>query len=806
MKVRSKHIVYGVVTLMLVSTVVFGLNSATLAGTLTPNAPPMPNEFAISTLTAFDGAVAFNSKHDEYLVVWSSNYNLYGHRVSSRGELVGNEFAIATHSDREYDLAIAYDATNDRYLVVWTREVPINPSTNYFYIYGRFIPWTGPDSNLAEFAVSTSTNDSGGTKVAYAHSQGEFLVVWHNWPLSGYHSVHGRRVKADMSGFPANTFTIASHISQERHNPDVTYNLEHNEYMVTYDNDNDIFGVIMAGDSTKLHGGEFAIAEWPGPELNSAVAACSSADDDHEYLVAWQSNNMLYARYVSDKGVEGYIFPAPLDGSTSSLTDGIDIACKWNLWYLVTWEHWYSAALGRGIWGAVVYADETKDANFEIVTPPDSSTQRINPVVAGGDPNYLVVWEHGDGTGYADIYGRIVGETKPKPDFTFSPSSGNTNTTFQFDASNSSDHEDATAVLQVCWDWDNNGTCETAWSTTKTADHKFSTDGTHTVQLKVKDTYGLTASTTKQVGVGNSPPTAAFTVDPSIGDSSTYFVFDPTGSTDNEDPTSALQLRWDWDNDGTWDTLWGAMQTSGVTFGAASYGQQTIVLEVEDTKGLRDSTTGTLMIDNKPTAAFKVNPPSGDTNTAFSFDASSSTDPDIGIYWLDARWDWEDDGTYDTSWNSILTLVTHSFPHAGTYTVRMELQPSIGGITDTTTRQVTVSAGTSNTAPTAAFTVSPTSGDTNTIFQFDASTSSDNEDLTSALQVRWDFDDDGVFEIPWGIGKTANYTYPAAGTYTVRLEVEDTGGLVDSVPRSVSVRMPGALIPIYLPLVGRGGP
>ena len=206
----------------------------------------------------------------------------------------------------------------------------------------------------------------------------------------------------------------------------------------------------------------------------------------------------------------------------------------------------------------------------------------------------------------------------------------------------------------------------------------------------MKDTYGLTASTTKQVGVGNSPPTAAFTVNPTIGDSSTYFVFDPTGSTDNEDLTSALQVRWDWENDGTWDTLWGAMQTSGVTFGAASYGQQTIVLEVEDTKGLRDSTTGTIMIDNKPTAAFKVNPPSGDTNTAFSFDASSSTDPDIGIYWLDARWDWEDDGTYDTSLDSILTLVTHSFPQAGTYTVRMELKPSVGGITDTTTRQVTV--------------------------------------------------------------------------------------------------------------------
>ena len=686
MQERSKHLVYAVVTLIVIIMMALSPNRGILAGTLAPNAPPMPNEFAISTLTLFasEGAVAYNSKHDEYMVVWSFFDNLYGHRVSSRGELVGNEFTISTHSDREGEPAIAYDATNDRYLVVWTRKVSFSS-----FIYGRFIPWTGPDSNLAEFAVSTSTNDSGGTKVAYAHSQGEFLVVWHNLPLIGYHSVHGRRVKADGSGFPAPDFSVASDSSQERHNPDITYNLEHNEYMVTYDNDFDIFGVIMAGDSTKLHEGEFAIAEWPDPELNSAVAACSSADDDHEYLVAWQSNEMLYARYVSDKGVAGYIFPS-LDGSTTRLLDGIDIACKWNLWYLVTWEHWYSATIARGIWGRIVYADETMDSSFEIASPPDSPTFRTKPAVAAGDPNYLVVWNHGDGTSYADIYGRIVGETKPKPDFTFSPSSGTTNTTFQFDASNSSDFEDAAANLQVCWDWDNNGACETAWSITKTADHKFSTDGTHTVQLKVKDTYGLIASTTKQVGVGNSPPTATFTVNPTIGDTSTYFVFDPTGSTDNEDPTSALQLRWDWDNDGTWDTLWSAMQTSGVTFGAASYGQQTIVLEVEDTKGLRDSTTGTLMIDHKPTAAFTVTPSKGDTNTVFQFDASSSSDPDMGTFWLDVRYDWDDDGTYDTSWNPALTLVTHSFPQAGTYTVRMELKPSVGGITDTTTRQVTL--------------------------------------------------------------------------------------------------------------------
>jgi PKD repeat protein len=283
-------------------------------------------------------------------------------------------------------------------------------------------------------------------------------------------------------------------------------------------------------------------------------------------------------------------------------------------------------------------------------------------------------------------------------------------------------------------------------------------------------------------------------------------VFDPTGSTDNEDPTSALQVRWDWENDGNWDTSWDTMQTSGVTFGAAGYGLQTIVLEVKDTGGLTDSTTGTVLIDHAPTAAFTVTPVSGDTNTVFQFDASNTTDPDYGVYWLSVRWDWEDDGTYDTGWDGATKIVEHTFSQPDTYTVRMEVRQFDGSLTDSTTRNVTVTQGISNTAPTAAFTVTPNFGYTNTTFQFDASASSDSEDPTSALQVRWDFDGDGSFDTNWSTGKTATHTYAAAGTYTVRLQLEDTGGLTNSTTRSISVYQPGQLIPVYLPLVGRWVP
>jgi PKD repeat protein len=53
----------------------------------------------------------------------------------------------------------------------------------------------------------------------------------------------------------------------------------------------------------------------------------------------------------------------------------------------------------------------------------------------------------------------------------------------------------------VRWDWENDGSYDTGWSTTKTASHSFDTTGTHTIRLVVQDTRGLTDATTRQVTV-----------------------------------------------------------------------------------------------------------------------------------------------------------------------------------------------------------------------------------------------------------------------------------------------------------------
>ncbi len=94
--------------------------------------------------------------------------------------------------------------------------------------------------------------------------------------------------------------------------------------------------------------------------------------------------------------------------------------------------------------------------------------------------------------------------------------------------------------------------------------------------------------------------------------------------------------------------------------------------------------------------------------------------------------------------------------------------------------------------PVAAFRVNPAGGYVTTTFRMDAALSSDYEDPVMALQVRWDFENDGIFDTGWGITKeiTHNYTYSGAGIYNVRLEVRDTQGLTDAVVQPVTVTTP----------------
>ncbi len=373
-----------------------------------------------------------------------------------------------------------------------------------------------------------------------------------------------------------------------------------------------------------------------------------------------------------------------------------------------------------------------------------------------------------------------VANTSPTACFTMDLSSGTVGTQFHLDASCCQDAQEPLLSLHVRWDWENDGNWDTDYTATKTANHNYTSPGIKTIRLEVKDSYGLAGQVTHQVTVSNASPTASFSVTPPSGPISTSFQADASASTDLEDPPSALQVRWDWEDDGNWDTDYTTSTTATHTY--TSPGIKTIRMEVKDTQDLTDQITHQVTVNNTaPTANFIAAPSSGPIATLFQVDASGSTDPEEQSSTLQVRWDWEDDGNWDTDYTTS-KAATHTYTSPGIKTIRMEVKDT-QDLTDQITHQVTVN----NTAPTAAFVATPIAGTTTTSFHVDASDSADPEEQTSTLQVRWDWEDDGNWDTDYMTAKIADHTYSSVGTKTIRLDVKDTQGLAGQVTHNVMV-------------------
>lgn len=149
-----------------------------------------------------------------------------------------------------------------------------------------------------------------------------------------------------------------------------------------------------------------------------------------------------------------------------------------------------------------------------------------------------------------------------------------------------------------------------------------------------------------------------------------------------------------------------------------------------------------------------------------TFDASGASSPAYAAENLLVRWDYTDDGTFDTEWDA-KKVTTYTYPSEGLYTVRMEIRDPQNR-TDSATRLFNITE--TNTAPKPAFSVNMVQGMTASL---DASSSSDAEDPLEDLLVRWDFDGDNAYDTEWSTVKTAEHTYATSGEYTIKLQVKD---------------------------------
>ena len=289
--------------------------------------------------------------------------------------------------------------------------------------------------------------------------------------------------------------------------------------------------------------------------------------------------------------------------------------------------------------------------------------------------------------------------TPPVAEFSVDPLSGVVGTQFVFDPSATHDNEDSLAWLLIRFDWEGDGVYDTAWLNpgNPAPEHTYDAVGDYNVTMIVKDTGGLTDTVSHTVHVGdpgsNTPPTARCSVTPESGTVDTVFTFSAAASSDAQDAQNQLQATWDWDSGG-WDTPWLPIDQQQ-THQFNHTGEYDVWVRVMDTGTLSDDAYCTVRVVNEtntpPTAVLAISPPSGTITTTFTIDPTGSHDNEDDITYLSVRFDWTDDGVYDTSWLNASQTWPITFSDVwGAITVRMQIKDT-DGLTDEATQTIQVS-------------------------------------------------------------------------------------------------------------------
>ncbi len=196
-------------------------------------------------------------------------------------------------------------------------------------------------------------------------------------------------------------------------------------------------------------------------------------------------------------------------------------------------------------------------------------------------------------------------------------------------------------------------------------------------------------------------------------------------------------------------------------------------------------------IDNARVAISPVavagGPYSGGEGSLIPLDGSRSFDPDGNITTYD--WDLNGDGVFETRGNPVNFDATNIDGPAGPFTVSLRVTDN-----DFLTNIISTTVTVNNVAPTADA-GGPYNGKCNTPIPLSGSAA--DPAPADILTYAWDFNGDGVFgdAADRAIGDptipSPTVTYPAAGVYTVALQVtDDDGGLGTSPTTTVTVICP----------------
>ena len=247
----------------------------------------------------------------------------------------------------------------------------------------------------------------------------DYLVVWIDQHAT-LMAVWARRVSA--TGPTGSSFTVASEAGASITDPDVAYNLNHNEYLVVYVRD-------PGGPGAKDIYGRRVHNAAGGGLLPIQPIDRSSGDQEYPVVAAHHLNQatpylVVYRDYRTDTvngDIRGYLCTAKGEPSSllniaaaSGLVEGSPaIANADSLGYTLVWQQYDPDSKGWAIFGRRVTGGGDMHPSFEVSLGGrelPANHEEFWPAVAGGAPNALVVWHENLSTPMnLNVFGRLLG-------------------------------------------------------------------------------------------------------------------------------------------------------------------------------------------------------------------------------------------------------------------------------------------------------------------------------------------------------------------------------------------------------------
>jgi hypothetical protein len=366
-------------------------------------------------------AVAYNWRHNQYLVVWHNqwpgNRDIYAQRVSDSGTLVGPWFAVSAGPGDRLQPAVAYNATNDEYLVVWMYEV----SADVYEVWGRAIAWDNSYQKTEKRLITYPNRSFYGPCVAWNSYRNEYLVVWNafdtttSFPPGVPVDIAGARASGDWSTiYTSKILTTYS----GPHQVDITYNVAMNQYFVAFvvvhtaaTSGNDIYGLRVNWDGSPADSLiEIYKDDAAGQRKHQNHPAVATNEQD-KYMVVWEheysaTDHDIYARKYNANGTPDGSYFAIASWTEDDTVP--DVAANGaNREWVTVWQRALPGGSGYSIhgfrWGSAgssVYTYVFDVAKWTFV-------EAKNPAVAADIPGYLIVYEEVNPPAKQHIYGRM---------------------------------------------------------------------------------------------------------------------------------------------------------------------------------------------------------------------------------------------------------------------------------------------------------------------------------------------------------------------------------------------------------------